>query len=412
LKVALAAPTGKAAARINETLKVFKNEKASEEIIDKIQNLNASSIHRLMGGYQKFEHNQNKLLPYDVIIIDESSMIDAALLAKLMCAVNDKSRLIMLGDSNQLSSVEAGSIFGDLCQTRGDNKNRFSKEYINYSNQFITDNLLTGDNIIKADENLLTDCIVELEYSHRFENTKGIGKFSKDVINGIDTHLDEYKQVVDIDRFVKILAPKELNLDNSSNDFTKLIEGFRDYINKEAIKDVLNELSKVKVLCAIRDGKYGVYNLNQMIEKHLGLKKENEVFYHNQPILITANNKELGIFNGDIGIIRKNTDDTKMAYFEIDGEIKAISLMYITDYETAFAMTIHKSQGSEYTNVAVVLTSNEQNKLLSRELLYTAVTRAKEKVFIYSSDEILKKTIATKVKRVSGITIRLQTLKK
>jgi exodeoxyribonuclease V alpha subunit len=411
LTVGIAAPTGKAAARMNETLSTFQHEKADKDIIEKIHALKASSIHRLLGGYQKFIHNQDKLLPCDVIIIDESSMIDAAILAKLMCAVNNESRLILLGDSNQLSSVEAGSIFSDLCQTREKHQNKFREETILYLNKFIVEQPLTTDQMLPQEGNLLTDCMVELEFSHRFANTSGIGKFSKEVINSIDSTIGEYKQTGKETRFVKILAPEELCLDSQPNDFTTLIDGYKEYLTQPEIKDALKALNKVKVLCATREGKYGMYNLNKMIERYLAIKKESEVFYHNQPILITANNKELGIFNGDIGIIRKDEEGTKMAWFETENGINPISLMHITDFETAFAMTIHKSQGSEYQDVAVVLPPNKENKLLSRELLYTAITRAKEKAFVYSTDEVLKKTIATKVKRISGITRRLQSLK-
>ncbi len=407
MKVAIAAPTGKAAARINDTLKAFANKHVNDKILTKIREIKASSIHRLLGGYREFYFNEDNPLPFDVVIIDESSMIDSALMAKLLSAVPDDSRLIMLGDRNQLSSVEAGTIFGDFCHTRADSKNSFSKEYAGFLNEFIPGYKLTEEHCT-SEKNMLTDCIAELEFSHRFDNAEGIGKFSKEVINSIDDNLAEYRQHYNTDAYLKILNPEEARLTASKNDFTLLIDTYKEYIEEQDTLKALKLLNKVKVLCAVREGKYGIKALNMEIEKYLGFKKGSGEFYENQAVLITVNNNEIGIFNGDIGLIRKDENGNKMAFFDINNELKAIPLMYITNYETAFAMTIHKSQGSEYEKVAVVLPANEQNKLLCRELLYTAVTRAKKQCFVYSTDEIIKKSISRKVKRVSGITERLK----
>ncbi len=380
LKVALAAPTGKAAARMNESIKIFAGKSENnipEEIHDKLVDLKAQTIHRLL-GYKSdsvfFRHDEKNRLHYDVVIIDECSMVDGAMMAKLLNAINDKTELYLLGDKDQLASVEAGSVFGDLC--RAENSR-----------------LLNG----KVDHK---------QGSWRFDPLKGIGKFSKEVINGRISTIDSY------------INDDQLTIDNLRS--TELFEHYallyKAYILEPDIKKALTKLNKVRFLCVTRENEDSVSRVNKQIQYLLSkqipdFKPSVGAFYHNQPVIITRNDYQLNIFNGDVGIIRKETIDDKevmFAHFETsDGTIRKIQAGYLNYYDTVFAMTIHKSQGSEFENVVVILPEDHGEKLLTRELLYTAITRARDKVLLQTSEAVLAKCVSSSVSRASGLENRI-----
>lgn len=377
LKVALAAPTGKAAARMNESIRKFAEDpenKLTSAIQTKLTGLKAQTIHRLLGTITDsvfFRHDENNRLPYDVLIVDECSMVDGAMMAKLLNAVDDHTMLYLLGDKDQLASVEAGSVFGDLCRAKDDE-------------------LLKGKVEVKT-------------HSWRFDPDKGIGKFSREVISG--TFNDPFGYVEDEQITIDTGYSKEL--------FEQYAILYNEYILEGEIQIALEKLNLVRFLCVTREGDRGVSKVNQQIQYYLsrqipGFKPKSEGFYHNQPVIITQNDYKLGIFNGDVGLIRQE-GETLFAWFQsTDGELKKIQAGYLNHYETVFAMTIHKSQGSEFENVVVILPEKQGEKLLTRELLYTAVTRAKSKALIQTSVEVLNKCVQNTVSRASGLKKRLK----
>jgi len=392
LKVALAAPTGKAAARMNEALKDFAETQADrieEETREKITSLKAQTIHRLL-GYKKdsvfFRFDEKNRLPYDMVIVDECSMVDGALMAKLLNAADNKNSLWLIGDKDQLASVEAGSVFGDLCRAENTPvlKNKVETKVKNW----------------------------------RFKPDQGIGRFSRQVIDGTFKDVASYSE--DEQVLIEILQtdkPKE-NLFREkvlkSDSFKEFASLYQEYINADSAKDALANLNKIRFLCVTWENDYSVAEINKAIEKHLSSliadkKKFNpkEGLYHNQPVIVTENDYNLRIFNGDVGLIRKE-GDTLLAWFETtDGEIRSMPAGYLNHYETVFAMTIHKSQGSEFENVVVILPEKQGEKLLTRELLYTGITRAKEKVLVMSTKDALQKCIERTVSRASGLEKRL-----
>ncbi|NOU60590.1 exodeoxyribonuclease V subunit alpha [Marinifilum caeruleilacunae] len=421
IKIALAAPTGKAAARMKESLMaaVIRGESGNRlirELNDDMQSftkLTASTLHRLLGyqpGTHYFKHDENNPLDYDVLIVDESSMIGASMMAKLLNAIKPTSKLIMLGDKDQLASVEAGSIFGDICLTQKDKMNKLSMERVELINSYITEadaGLDQDDLLQEAMNNKLQQHIIELKKSWRFKSTEGIGEFSHAVINGSLTDELITKPVSQEGQYVKVCN------DYESTDLTDLMNGFKAYIKEEDIVQALMKLNQVRFLCAIRSGRYGVQHYNSLIGSYLeneGCLNPSSTFFENQPIMITKNNKEHNLFNGDIGLIRKDVSrDKLMAYFE-DGDdesgYRAIPTTYLSEFTTVFAMTIHKSQGSEFEHVGIVLPDDENTPLLTRELIYTAITRAKQRAIIFSSNEVLKAGVVRQVERASGITNR------
>ncbi len=405
ISVALAAPTGKAAMRMAESLK-NSTLLVDPAIKSSFKNLTPNTIHRLLKPIPDsihFKHNASNPLPYDVLIIDEASMIDVALFAKLLDAVSSHTRVILLGDKNQLASVEAGSLFGDLCKALEQN-NQLSPSAAEFVNQFIPelDRKISVDFIGQVNHPL-AEHVIELKRSHRFSSMSGIGKLSHALINNDENVLKD---------FIADKGDPSIVFDLASDEsiFENFIDGYKEYILEKDISKALEKFNKLRVLCAVREGADGLYSINKMIEHYLSkhnLIKSKSDFYENRPIIITRNYKELKLFNGDIGIIRKDANGSLRAYFEdSDKNIRAIMPVYISDAETVFAMTIHKSQGSEYNKVMVVLPNKSSGHLLTRELLYTAVTRAKESVIIRTTADILLETSQATVSRTSGINNR------
>lgn len=403
--IALAAPTGKAAARMTESLRNASG-RLSPSAQEKFSSFKPSTIHRLLGTIKNsiyFKHNQRNPLHYDVIVVDECSMIDIALFSKLLDAIGSQTKLILLGDKDQLSSVEVGSLFGDLCKTVAE-LNHFSATKL----ELLKPILDLKNRTIREGNNFLQDNIVELKESRRFDKNKGIGKLADAVL------------------FNREEALKDLMLDENSEqiafDFSysesvwkEFAKSYIDYIETKNIKDALILFDKQRILCAVRDGEYGMRRMNQNIEDYLaGLQKLNrkDTYYENRPIMVLENNYELGLYNGDIGILRKDDDGIMKAWF-LDNDNKETGLKsvlpgLISNMETVFAMTIHKSQGSEFNRVLVVLPDyNRSTHLLTREILYTAITRAKEFVCIVADEHTIKETMKHQVQRSSGVSVRL-----
>lgn len=408
LKVALAAPTGKAAARMAESLK-NASEQVDEKVRENFMALQPSTLHRLLGYIPDspyFKHGKEFPLLHDVVIIDESSMIDAALFAKLLNAIGSKTKLILLGDKDQLASVEAGSLFGDLCLAKAA-INHFSIDRLALINETIAneDQLIPKSEITNS--HALQGHIIELKYSHRFKSDEGIGKLSKAIIN------NEEQALADFINHQKN-AQVEIYTDYSTKAFEEFISGYQDYIQEKDIKTAFQKLNKLRVLCATREGEQGLYSINKKIEDFLrgkNLLNTLEEFYEHRPIMVTSNNYQLNLFNGDIGIIRKDENGILRAHFESsDGEIFTVLPGLLSKVETVFAMTIHKSQGSEFNHVLISLPPVEEMNILTRELLYTGVTRAKNKVVILGSEALILQTAKAQVQRASGIQDRFLTL--
>ena len=408
LKVALAAPTGKAAVRMAESLKA-SSLNIAVNIHEKFQNITPGTIHRLLKydpDSPYFKHNKDNPVNYDVVVIDESSMIDVALFAKLLDAIGPHTKLILLGDKDQLASVEAGSLFGDLCKSQA-GLEIFSNERADLLNSFIADDLrrIPSEYITKERVHLLSEHVIELKRSHRFTSNKGIGKWSKAIIKNDVEALHEY---LENNQDEQVIIDTTYNVEL----FEQFIEGYADYIKEPDIKIALQKINRLRVLCAVREGEHGVYSVNTAIENHLRSKKlinKNGEYYENRPIIVTRNYYSLGLFNGDVGIIRADEKGVLKAWFEdSDDELKSVLPGYVAESETVFAMTIHKSQGSEYDKVLVVLPDNPDIPILTRELLYTAVTRAKSKVMVQASEAVILQTTERVVERASGIMERFE----
>jgi exodeoxyribonuclease V alpha subunit len=414
LKVALAAPTGKAAARMAESLR-NASIPVDAAIAERFRSLAPSTIHRLLKpetGTPYFRYKRDNPLQFDVVIVDECSMIDIALFSKLLDAIGPATRLILLGDKDQLASVEAGSLFGDLCQAQG-RLNLFTENRLSFINSFIDDpgRQFPPGQTGSDEGHPLFQHIVELRFSHRFASGNGIGLFSKAVISGDAELLQQLMTTESNGSGQQVLVDPSYDTDL----FKTFSAGYAAFIKEKDIRQALRQLNTRRVLNAIREGEQGLYATNRAIERYLHDQKliqANSEFYENRPVILTRNYYEHGLFNGDIGIIRPDEKGVLQAWFEdSSGELKTVLPSYLAGSETVFAMTIHKSQGSEFDEVLILLPSSPDVSILTRELLYTAVTRARKRVFIQGTAAIVLAAAGRHVERASGIAYRFHDLK-
>ena len=423
LKIALAAPTGKAAARMNESIVNAVGELNFDlDILDILTKSKAVTLHRLLGSIinsVKFKHNKENPLPHDIVIIDEASMVDITMMAKLLDSLKEETRLILLGDKNQLSSVEAGSVLGDICSTTLENK--FSQKFFRRCNNIIENeeeklnkqrNLTTS-----ADSSVFSDCIVQFMRSYRFKSWEGVGKLSR-YINSPDEDKTGIFEIIDDPKLKEHICFNELPSlkNNIPEDFKqKIVSGYRSYIFAATPEEALQKFGDFRILSSLRKGEYGIVNINRVVE---GILKEKvkgfyptPTSYHNKPIMITRNDAAINLFNGDVGIIRKGKTGLK-AYFpspEKGGKAREISLNLLPEHETVFAMTIHKSQGSEFKRI-LIITPDRINPVLTRELIYTGITRTKKVAEIMGVKEVFMEAVCRKTERYSGLTDRLNNL--
>ena len=369
LRIALAAPTGKAAARLTESVRAVN------------QTLEATTLHRLLGylpGSPYFRHDAAHPLNAEVVIVDEASMIDLALMGKLVDAVRPEARLILLGDRDQLASVEAGSVLADICAA--------------------------AENATPNDP--LHGTVVALRQNYRFAPTGGIYRVSTAVNAGAaDAALAAFQEAGAEARWQPL--PDKARLSGALRE--RVVAAFRPCLETDDPLQALAQLQQFRILCALRLGPFGVENLNAIAEEilaHSGLLIPRPAgWYRGQPLTITENNYNLGLFNGDSGIILPDPDDggeLRAFFVSAEGKLRRFLPSRLPRHETAFAMTVHKSQGSEFAKVLLLLPESD-GPILTRELLYTGLTRAREQVEIWAPETVLRAAISRRVTRASGL---------
>jgi exodeoxyribonuclease V alpha subunit len=406
MRVALAAPTGKAAARLQEALKYAKAALSCNQATKDRLPAEASTIHRLLGSIPDsafFRHDADNPLPFDAVVVDEASMVDLALMTKLVAAIPQSARLILLGDKDQLASVEAGAVLADLCN---------GGEQHLLSDQFIADfSALTGQNLIseagagRASD--LGDCIVELRKNYRFGDQSSIYLLSRAVNEG------NTEKAVEVLRESGSSADsqvswKPLPVPASLKAALKpiVLSRYQDYLRAANPAEALNALGRFRILCALRNGLYGVESLNRLVEEILAeaeLIEPKALFYAGRPVMVVRNDYNLRLFNGDIGLVLPNDLQELRAYFVgPEQTLRDFMPIRLPEHETAYAMTVHKSQGSEFESVLLVL-PREDSPVLTRELVYTGLTRASQEVELWSDQGLFSVTIRRKISRRSGL---------
>ena len=397
-RITLVAPTGKAAARLAESIRRTKPTLRCVGAITRAIPDEATTIHRCLGSIDKsatrFRHTADNPLVTDVLLVDEASMVDLALMARLLDALPQHARVLLLGDEDQLASVEAGAVLGDICNSGV--PRRYSCALVEHVTQ------LTGTRLPLAPDapggTGIWDCIVQLQHSYRYSADSGIGALAR-AINAGDS--DAALAVLDAADYpdVTLVAP-------ATDGRLSTVLRAHDPCER------LRAFERFRVLCAHRRGWAGVEWVNRQIAAALaaaGLIRDGGQLYVGQPIIVTRNDYQLGLFNGDIGLIMHDPEraGARLAFFIApDGTQRVLSPSRLPPYETVFAMSVHKSQGSEFDDVAVLL-PQQVSPVVSRELLYTAVTRARRTVTIHASRDVVAYAITHRIERASGLRDRL-----
>ena len=378
LRIGLAAPTGKAAARLQQSISEHQQE--------------VKTLHRLLGITEHNDQgrfNAERTLPLDVLIVDEASMIDISLMAKLLRAMSARARLILLGDSQQLASVESGAVLANLSEGE---QGQFSTEFVDRFPQL-------GLQPTTSPDAILTDSFVRLQHSYRFDKHSAIGQLARGVNGGNE------------EAVVHLLQRDYESAWQSSDERTllaTLAEGFKAFINAvEAAlpaQEIIQTFEQFRVLAALKQGPQSVMSVNRLMSRFLARQQwpTHQMFYQGRPIMITQNDYRQKLFNGDIGVILRDADGKLKGCFYFGDELRWVGLNRLPAHETVFAMTVHKCQGSEFDAVSILL-PDEISPILNRELLYTAITRARKTATLLSSEPTLRYTIQQCHQRESGL---------
>lgn len=407
--IALAAPTGKAAMRLRQSLlQSIKQLELTEAVRNRMPDT-VQTIHRLLGvipNATAFRHNSDNPLGCDILVVDEVSMVDLPLMARLLEALKDDARLILLGDQDQLASVEAGAVLADICNHGV--QLPFSAEFRSTLERCCCPLPVENNSTLDAScQSPLADSIINLRTSYRFGNDSGIGNLSRLINEGNSTAALELLQA---DTHCDLLwRPLPSRHDFNAAFIAAVRDAYGAYANSAIPETALDELERFRVLSPHRDGICGVENLNRLSANALGLNRaEGQTLCTLLPIMVTGNNYELGLFNGDTAVLMNNTADGRLtAFFPTPEEgLRSLSPLRLPPYETAFALTVHKSQGSEFERVLLIL-PERISEALSRELLYTAVTRARSRVEIWGTEEVFRHAVEQRNVRNSGLRERL-----
>jgi len=405
LRIALIAPTGKAAAKLQEAIRSMKTKLPCPNSIKEEIPEEASTIHRMLGSIPDspyFRHNAKNTLPVDVVVVDEASMVDLALMSKLIQALPLQARIILLGDKDQLASVEAGAVLGDICDTGTEHS--FSQDFCKNCKEVTGYTIHTQQN--GAPESEIRDCIIQLEKNYRFDSDSGIGAVSYAVNTGDgDRAIQRMKSGVYGD-----ITWKNLPHPNDLPQVIKapIIQGYGDYLRDRDPFEVFQVFERFQILCALREGPFGVAALNIVAEQILreeGLINPGMRWYPGRPVLITKNDYTLRLFNGDMGIVLSDpsaNNELRVFFPSPDGTVKKFHPFRLPEHETVYAMTVHKSQGSEFDKVLLVLPDRE-SPVLTRELIYTSITRAKKNVEIWGNENVFRTAVSRYIERTSGL---------
>jgi exodeoxyribonuclease V alpha subunit len=401
LRIALAAPTGKAAARLAESLQRARVQPADDPaaVAGRLP-AEAATLHRLL-GYRRsggFRHGAANPLALDVLVVDEASMIDVPLMARLLPAIPHRARLILLGDRDQLASVEAGSALGDLCSHGAP---------IAWSADLA--GRLRGLGLappaapVGAQVGPMGDSLAVLTESRRFRSGSGIGALAR------ATNAGDTAAALDVLAAAGDVCWRELSREALTEAIAgEVVGALADYRRTVDPAEAMRRFNRVRILCAVRDGPWGVAAVNAEVERvlaRLGLVAPHGANYAGRPVLVTQNDHRLDLYNGDVGLLLPDGDAAgalRAFFVQAGGRVRRVLPGRLPGHETCFAMTVHKAQGSEFDRV-VVLLPDRDGPVLTRELVYTAVTRARESVELWAPREVLARAIGRRVQRSSGL---------
>ena len=402
LRIALAAPTGKAAARMVQAVHESTSQRGfptegqqAQAAVAVITSLKASTLHRLLGwtpNSTRFRHNRGNRLPYDVVVVDETSMLSLTMMARLLEAVRPSARLVLVGDADQLASVDAGAVLKDLV----DGYSKATSVELVETRASVEPVKITRTPSVELVE---TSPVARLSESRRFGER--IGALATAIRNGdVDAVMDELRTgSADVvwtypDELPPMLTERAVALRQAaeSGDTTRALE----------------ELYKHRLLCAHRDGPYGVSHWNRTVERLLMEATPGDYlrdWYVGRPFVVNSNDYGLSLWNGDTGVACRVHGELVAVVGDVTSS-RLLPTSRLADVTTAHAMTVHRSQGSQFDEVTVLLPEAD-SRILTRELFYTAVTRAKKRVRIVSTEDALRAAVSRRAQRATGLAKRL-----
>ncbi|WP_253382245.1 exodeoxyribonuclease V subunit alpha [unidentified bacterial endosymbiont] len=409
-RIRLAAPTGKAAARLTESLGGALHQLPLTEAQRVLFPNEASTLHRLLGaqpGSQRLRYHAGNPLHLDVLVVDEASMIDLTMMSRLIDALPPHARVIFLGDRDQLASVEAGAVLGDICMyaSHGYTSERASEL------SRLTGCALEGDSNPVA--GALRDSLCLLQKSYRFGSDSGIGHLAAAVNRG-----DRHSARAVFDGTFSDIEKKSLQTGDAYQAMLDdAQQGYQHFLTcvqqQHPPEQVIAAFGEYQLLCALREGPFGVSGLNDRLEQLLAQRRKvarlpHSRWYEGRPVMISRNDSALGLFNGDIGIALDRGQGLRVWFLMPDGRVKSVQPSRLPDHDTAWAMTVHKSQGSEFNHAALILPT-QLSPVMTRELIYTAVTRARQRLSLYADENVLAQAIAARTERRSGLSAIFET---
>jgi len=409
--VALAAPTGKAAARLQEAVhEEARRLPVGDDIRDLLLGLAAVTLHRLLGrrpgSHSRFGHDRENRLAHDVVIVDETSMVSLSLMARLVEAIRPEARLILVGDPGQLASIEAGVVLSDIVGPAAERLR---------INPAVRSQLsaVTGCEVAAAappGDATVGDGIIVLSRVHRYGG--GIARLADAIRRGDpDRALEALGSAPDEITWIALDVEAALagELEPVRVPIVRCGAGVIDAARAGKAREALAALAQFRLLCAHRHGPDGVSSwtvrVQQWLAERFGDLDLEQRDYIGRPLLVTENDYELGLYNGDTGVIVSGCGGDSWAVFERGGEVSRLLPLRLGAVETVFAMTIHKSQGSQFETAAVLLPAT--SPILTRELLYTAVTRARRRLILVATEEAVRTAVGRPIARASGLRGRL-----
>lgn len=408
--IRLAAPTGKAAARLSESLGRARDELPLEDQLKGMIPDQAVTLHRLLGprpNSKSFRHNRSNPLHLDLLVVDEASMIDLPMMHRLLDALPEQAQLIMIGDKDQLASVEAGSVLGDICSW--DSYGQSGAPVYSAAQTAYLRQCCDLPDSVPAAEAGVADALALLRKSYRFDAGSGIGQLARAVNQG-----NGAAAVASFTAGFSDIGHIELNDAGYTRMLNQVVDGYRPCLQlireRAAPAEILRSFAQCQLLAVLREGPYGVSGLNDAVAKQLRQRRlieGNDLWYQGRPVMITRNDYQLGLYNGDIGIAVNDDSGKLRVWFEWpDGEVKGILPGRLPAHETVYAMTVHKSQGSEFDSVLMILPV-EDSALLTRELIYTGITRARQGFTLIGRQQSLVNGTERRTERASGLAWRL-----
>ncbi|HER62871.1 MAG TPA: exodeoxyribonuclease V subunit alpha, partial [Desulfobacteraceae bacterium] len=399
LRIGLAAPTGKAAVRLQESIGTAR--KTLDDDLAAMVPAETKTLHRLLGynpGTGQFRHNSRNRLHLDLLVIDEASMIDVPLMAALVEALPEKTRVVMLGDRDQLTSVEAGSLFGDICSSPDPGWSAELCARVERLAGWAPQPVCPGENF--------GDSVVLLRKSYRFQGKGGISGLAAVINSGSrDQLLKMYGREYDD---LLLGHPDENRSRQRLEEY--LLAGFKPCFASREPAEALTVLAGFRILCALREGPHGVAGVNLLTENILrrqGLLSGSDQWYRGRPLIIRSNHYGLQLFNGDTGVVWPDKAGKLRAWFaRPDGSLHQVPLSRLPEHDTAYAITVHQSQGSEFAEVLFLLPTTD-NRVLCRELIYTGITRARERLLLHGAPDLLATAMERSVVRYSGLNEKL-----